>query len=167
MSEIVIDTNVFEHLLNSDVNVDFHIDRLLNYLARNRYTLLVDSTQKIAKEYEARLKPIIRNVDDTGDRRYILAYWMIFSTRREEELDLADQLMRGIKRVIFEPKEHADRAFVYVSCRGNCYLITNDGIHILGRRDQLLKRTHGLRGANTDFIRSGDACSVFNLWGKP
>ena len=160
MSQLAIDTNIFQHLLNPQMNTNLHIDKVLGYLARSKCMLLVDSTKKIANEYEALVIPIIRNADDTRVQIYLLRYWMNSEIRHEEPLDRQDQLMQQIKRVIYE-NEHADRAFVYVSCKRDCYLITNDNVHILNRRRELLEGTRRHRGTNTDFIDSHQAHQEF------
>jgi len=41
-NEVAIDTNVFQHLLNPQNNVNSHINRLLEYLIGRRTTLVVD-----------------------------------------------------------------------------------------------------------------------------
>lgn len=167
MSCIAIDTNVFEHLLNSAENNDSHIDSLLGKLIRLKYRLLVDSTKKIGNEYKQMIVPMLRNMDETRQQLPLLRYWMSPDIRHEVTLDQIDNLMQKIRVVIFEPAEHADRAFVYVVCRENSTLITNDRRHILSRRSELLKRTKRLRGRNTKIQSSSDAANRFCANGEP
>ena len=74
MPHIAIDTNIFVHLLNPDVNHGSHIDKLLGKLIQLRYQLLVDSTRKIGNEYQQIIVPIIRNRDDTGQQLQLLRF---------------------------------------------------------------------------------------------
>ncbi|MEI7733096.1 MAG: hypothetical protein WCO56_26225 [Verrucomicrobiota bacterium] len=160
MSKIAIDTNVFLHLTNPQENPDSHIEQLLIHLAKLNYKLCIDSTKKISNEYEEKLVPMIRNANEIGFVSYLLKLWLNTDIRIEVELDADDQLMRKIREVIREIDEHADRAFVYVACRGDCYLITNDVIHIIGRRRDLRSETRRLRGQTTDFIKSSTAVQL-------
>jgi len=160
MSCIGIDTNVFEHLFNPDVNDDSHIDKLLGSLMRVQYQLLVDSTNKIGNEYQQEIIPIIRNNDEMRPQLPLLRYWMHPDIRLRVEIDRRDHLMQQIRSVIHERAEHADRAFVYVVCKKDSILVTNDRIHILDRRRELLRSTRRERGRNTDIQSSRDASKI-------
>lgn len=165
MPEIAIDTNVFEHLLNNKddncPNSDAHIDKLLGALIQSQYRLLVDSTKKIANEYVQLLIPIIKNMDETKPQKPLLLYWMETGNRQQVELDSQDTLMQRIKQVIHEQGESVDRAFVYVACRGNATLVTNDAVHISDRRSELLRNTKKFRGKVTDIQSSKNAAVLF------
>lgn len=161
MPEIAIDACVFIHLLNPEQNEGSHIDALLSRLIRDSFMLLVDSTGRIGKDYEAQVIPMIRSSDDTGNKRLLLSSWLQIERRSKVDLNSTDPLMTAIKGVIHEAAEHADRAFVYVACRQNATLITNDTMHILDRRPALLKKTKKLRGANTAFRSSQEAAACF------
>ncbi len=119
MPEIAIDACVFIHLLNPEHNKASHIDRLLSQLIKDRFMLLVDTTGKIGKDYEAQVIPMIRQTDDTGSQVLLLRHWMQSERRSTVKLLRTDQLMNAIRGVIHENAEHADRAFVYVVCRQN------------------------------------------------
>ena len=157
---VVIDTNVFVHLTNAQENPDSHIDQLLNHLAKAEPTLCIDSTNKIASEYEEKLGPRIRNQSETGLAVYLIRFWMIAVRREIVELDGTSLLMRRIREIIYEPAEHADRALVYVSCEGNCPLITNDKAHIVDRRNNLKSKTRKLRGEHSRIFLSREAVEV-------
>lgn len=161
MPYIAVDTNIFEHLLNPGVNHDAHIDKLLGKLIQLQYLLLVDSTRKIGNEYQQLIVPIIKNMDETRPQLPLLRHWMLPEIREVVTLVSHDALMQHIKAVVHEPAEHADRAFIYVVCKQNSTLVTNDSIHILGRRDQLLKKTRRERGKDTDIQCSVDAHTTF------
>ena len=161
MPEIAIDACVFVHLLNPQNNKDSHIDRLLRQLIKDSFMLLMDSTGRIGKDYEAQVKPMIKSTSDTGGQLYLLRYWMQNERRVTVQLDQTDRLMAAIRNIIFEVAEHADRAFVYVACRRNATLVTNDAAHILDRRSALLKKTKRWQGNSTDILSSINAASHF------
>jgi hypothetical protein len=161
MPYIGIDTNIFVHLLNPAENSGSHIDKLLGYLIKLRYQLLVDSTRKIGNEYQQKIVPIIRNKDDTRPQLPLLRFWMSLDIRHQVELNPRDNLMQQIRGVIHERNEHADRAFVYVVCREDAILVTNDQTHILGRRNDLLRRTRKERGRHTAVQSSNEAVGHF------
>jgi hypothetical protein len=161
MSVIAIDTNIFIHLVNfENDNRDSHIDQLLMHLAKKKYLLGIDSTSKIVDEYTEKIMAMIRNMHDTHLQLPILRYWMQPELRKEISIDPNGLLMSRIRRVIHEVDEHADRAFVYVACAGDCLLVTNDNVHILSRRSELRSETRKLRGKITDFISSRTAVAT-------
>ncbi|MCM2357311.1 MAG: hypothetical protein NDI77_04130 [Geobacteraceae bacterium] len=157
MPEIAIDACVFIHLLNPQNNEGAHIDKLLRHLLDEKFMLLVDSTGKIAKDYVAQVIPMIRGAHEEGDQRILLTGWMMTDRHTSVALDPTDQLMTAIKNVIHELPEHADRAFVYVACKKDSALITNDEEHILSRSKDILKSTKKHRGANTTIVSSREA----------
>jgi hypothetical protein len=155
--KVSIDTNIFLHLFNDRENEDEHIDALLTRLAGHGAKLCVDSTNKIANEYHKHLDGILRK-DDDGLRIYILRRWM------NEEFwdnpiatDPKDVLMNRIKGVIPGNNQRIDRIFVYVSCVGNCALVTNCATHILSRRTPLRARTRRFRGPESNILSSQEA----------
>lgn len=161
MSLIAIDTNIFIHLVNfQNNNKDSHIDQLLLHLWKKKYRLAVDSTKKISDEYKDKIEAMMEGMSDTNLQLPILRYWMHPDLRTDVQLDPNDQLMSRIWRVINKADEHVDRAFVYVACRGNCMLVTNDDVHILSQRSDLRSETRKLRGSDTDFVNSRTAVAV-------
>ena len=156
---IAIDTNVFEHLLNPQMNVDHHIDAVLSHLSVNRIILAVDDGGRIAGEYQHILEPIIRNANDQGPELYMLRYWMTMAPRITVPVDFASDLMIAIRNVIIEMTESVDRIFVYVALSLQSSLVSNDVNHIVvgptaesrrgERRRRVLRNTrrYGTRGA--------------------
>lgn len=158
MCEIAIDTCVFVHLLNPQNNQDAHIDKLLRYLIKENFKLLVDSTGRIGNEYLAQIIPMFKRTYETGTQRYLLQEWMQDHRRIKVDLDAKDRLMTAIRRVIPEVDEHADRAFIYVACKHDSDLITNDTGHILDRRSKILSCTKKCRrGDKTRIVSSIEA----------
>lgn len=161
MPEIAIDACVFVHLFNPEWNTLSHIDSLLTQLRRDDFMLLVDSTGKIGKDYADQVVRMIKQSDDMGGQLYLLRYWMQGERRLTVNLNKTDQLMTTISGIIHEVAEHADRAFVYVACRQNATLVTNDAMHILDRRKQLLKKTKKHRGDHAAIQSSREAAACF------
>jgi hypothetical protein len=160
--KVAIDTNIFMHLFNERENEDSHIEQLLSQLGKHKFRLCVDSTKKIANEYYEHLEPWLRRKDDTGIQLYILRFWMNEEIRETIPTDPTDDLMTRIKRVIHEKDEHADRALVYISCKGDCCLVTNCKVHILDRKGELKKNTRKLRGKQSDILDSRSAIPHFS-----
>lgn len=166
MPNIGIDTNIFLHLLNPLENHDSHIDKLLGQLIEMQYFLLEDSTKKIGNEYLKMIVPMLRNKDETRPQLPLLRYWMNPDIRHSVELNPKDSLMQKIKEVIHEINEHADRAFVYVVCREDAILVTNDLVHIFKRRKELLRRTKKHRGNRTAIHSSMEALQLVVAQGE-
>jgi hypothetical protein len=159
--KVAIDTNIFIHLFNPGNNPDSHIDQLLIHLAKSGPQLCVDTTEKIANEYLEKLGPMVKQENEIGIQLYILRFWMETGIRCSIETDPTDLLMHRIRQAIPEADEHADRAFVYVSCKGNCCLVTNDGEHILPRRTIIKSKTKKLRGKDSVIYDSQEAIPYF------
>lgn len=159
MHVVAIDACVFIHLMHlKGINNDGHIDALLSKLFTDGYKLLVDSTDRISKDYELQVIPMIKGEYEEGTQRYLLAIWLMSEDMRVNvTLDAKDNLMSAIKSVIYEPKEHGDRAFVYVACKTDADLISNDDVHILGRRRDILKAVKGCGHKRTEIESSSEA----------
>ena len=164
---VAIDTNVFEHLLNPEHNADKHIGRLLGYLQSNKTSLMVDNRGRITGEYSVHIMPIIKNAKETGNEVYLLRYWIAKENQLCTTVELQDELMKEIKRVVKEPNELADQTFVYVAFKRGRGLISNDRKHIVdgpprenkqGRRaDRLLRETKRVRPDGAEILTSQEA----------
>ena len=160
---IAIDTNVFQHLLNSQNNSDYHISQLLEYLRCLGTSLLVDDKGAIFGEYCRQLVPTIHNADDSREEIYILRYWILNAPRLRVSVT-RDQLMIQIRKVIIE-FENTDRTFVYVAFKQGTALVTNDRSHIVDgpgsgstfRRDILRKKTAKLCPQTARIMTSEEA----------
>src|SRR2546423_13504212 len=97
---VTIDTSVFKDYLNPEKNTNNHIDTLLAVLARKKYRLCVDEAKRIEGEYEAQLGPIIRNRDETDFARQMLQFWLVVNPKTLFPLDMGDELMEHLKRII-------------------------------------------------------------------
>ena len=143
---VAVDTNVFEHILNPQENVDYHINGLLGHLQEQKARLIVDDGNRIFGEYNHRIGPIIQRSDDTRNEIYLLRYWILNAPRLPTAVMGNDELMTAIKRVIIELPEAVDRIFVYVAFKQSRVLISNDRMNIVfgpnsessPRRDRLL-----------------------------
>lgn len=160
---IAIDTNVFQHLLNPQNNPGYHINQLLECLKYLGTSLLVDDKGRIFGEYCHQLEPIIRNIDDSRDEKYILRYWINNAPQYRVSVT-RDRLMIQIQNVIIE-SENTDRTFVYVAFKQGTVLVTNDCIHIVKgpgrgstfRRDILRKKTAKLCPQTAGIMTSEEA----------
>ena len=150
---IAIDTNVFEHMLNPQNNINGHIDELLKTLMIGEISLVVDEERKIENEYGEIIEPIIRNNPDEHIQLQLLRYWIFSHIDKRKRISVSNnELMRAIRGVITE-NEVVDRTFVYVAFKCDYILITNDKRHIIEghpkekteRRETLLKSTRKYR----------------------
>lgn len=164
-NEVAIDTNVFQHLLNPQNNVDSHINRLLEYLIMQRTILVVDEHGLIADEYKQQLERRLGESNDTRNEIQILRYWILHAQRHRVSVNDNDCLMQAIYAVIFEESENVDRIFVYVAFQQGTTLVSNDLRHIVRgpadesepRRDRLLNNTAGLRSDDPHILTSQEA----------
>ena len=152
---IVIDTNVFEQLLNPQENITNHIDKLLGTLAADRVGLIVDEKKRIENEYKHRIGPIFQNKSEKNIQQLLLLrYWVgsQITIKKRVSVSNKDPLMTAIKGVITE-NEAVDRIFVYVAFTCDRIFITNDRSHIINgnpgrspeRRKTLLQKTRRFR----------------------
>jgi predicted nucleic acid-binding protein len=161
---VAIDTSVFMDYLNPDKNTNDHIDTLLSVLAKRKYRLCVDATDRIKGEYEDKVRPIIQNQEESGFERQLLIYWLDASPKNPREVDMGDALMVGIKGIVEERKESLDRIFVYVAIHADTKLVTNDSMHIIKRRQDLRKLAKRRKAKSVDFMTSEQAASDLANW---
>ena len=164
---VAIDTNVFEHLLNREINYDSHINRLLVHLFMEGSCLIVDKEGRIPNEYNHRLGRRIESLDEKGNERFILRYWMELAPRHMIQVSGRDNLMNAIRRVIIERPEATDRIFVYVAFKEGITLISNDVLHVVfgpdgesgqqPRRHRLLSGTRRWRPNGAAILTSKEA----------
>jgi predicted nuclease of predicted toxin-antitoxin system len=142
---IVIDTNVFEHLLNEDKNIvlgdvatkteEKHINRLLKFMQKQGYILCIDKQYRIMEEYKYRLKETIKNASDERDEIQILRYWIGSDNAHyysEKEINL--NLDKILKKIILNDDnkpETTDCIFVHTAAINQCTLVTNDSDYTL------------------------------------
>ena len=161
---VVIDTNVWIHLLNPQDNVDSHIDKLLDYFRRQRIELIVDDKGRIGKEYRRSVLYRYQGLDESGNERYLLRY-CLNAPRRIVSVDTLDNLMKAIEAVIHEPGKDADRTFVYVAFKVGRILVSNDMRDIVRgtasehpqRRVRLRMTTSDIRPSGADILTSKEA----------
>ena len=147
---LVIDTNVFEHLLNNSQNTDNHIGKLLGSLTKEDIGLAVDDRGRIAAEYQHRFAK--HKQTPNQDHLYIWKYWaQPERIKFRVKVDHSTELMRSIKNIVrATQKSTVDRIFIYVAIFSNRVLITNDKQDIIvgdeatagDRRSRLLAIAH-------------------------
>ena len=159
MPEIAIDACVFINLFDTrkSANEDGHVDMVLSHYLLKDYQLLVDSTGKIGLDFKKIIIPILTGASEEGTQLTLLRQWMMPERHQVVDLQPTDLLMRAIRSVIYEPSESPDRAFVYVACKNGTDLISNDEIHILGRRGDLLKAAKKAGYKSTEIVSSKEA----------
>ena len=121
---IAIDTNVFEHLFNSQENRNNHIDKLLGQLFRDGIKLLVDKGSRITNEYKDRLGRRIRQMKHS-DKGLLLKHW-IDPMNHNPIPTPNDNLRSKIKQIVRTGASGTDITFVYVALSTGKVLITND-----------------------------------------
>jgi hypothetical protein len=170
MPGITIDSSVFEHLFNTEKNTNKHIDSLLGELLKRSYQLCIDESDRITGEYETRLVPIIKNSDDTDDRRRLLEYWILANPKLPPyPIDFKDALMKAIKIIIHEKSETIDRVFVYVAISSDTRILSNDqhivgSKNIIGRREDLAKLAKKEKKKAVAFLMSHEAANDIVNW---
>ena len=170
-NEVAIDTNVFQHLLNPQDNVNSHINRLLEYLIRQRTTLVVDEDGLIADEYKQQFERRLGESNDTRNEIQILRYWVLLAQRHRVPVNDDDELMTRICDIIVEVSENVDRVFVYVAFQQGTTLVSNDLRHIVRgaadesepRRERLLSSTEGLRPHGADILTSQESHAAIQV----
>ena len=143
---IAIDTNVFEHILNPNINTNNHINELLETLASDEISLIVDRDKRIQNQYKNRISPILRKVSEKGNELLILRLWFVerINARKIVDVDHNSTLMNTIDSIMTNC-ETVDRIFVYVAFSDGRILITNDESDIVERRVPLKNKTKQLR----------------------
>ena len=160
---IAIDTNVFEHLLNPQENVDGHIGDLLRKLSKDKIHLLVDDKKRIRKEYWNRLNSYVQKerVAEGQAERILLIYWFSAANQEVVSVKQNDALMKAIQNIIHEKRGKAvtDRFYVYIAFKKGRILVTNDNKDIVNRRGQLRQKTRKARPNGADIMTSETAHS--------
>jgi predicted nucleic acid-binding protein len=159
---IVIDTNVFVHLLNPEKNVNKHISQLLVTL-QDTHQLQIDKDERIKAEYAHKLSEAIKNASDLGIEKYILEIWIYKKSMCLLEEEPPDNLRNFVKQVINDPTKRVDRYLVETAALSDCDLVTNDETDILNNAQTLkkeLKKMKGVKCKNIRFMSSQDA------WGE-
>ena len=164
---VAIDTNVFEHILYPQENINSHINGLLGHLYAEKVCLIVDDGNRILDEYNHRIGPRFRNADEESNEIYLLRYWILYAPKLSTSV-ANDQLMNKIRQVIVEPGEAVDRILVYVAFKQGKALISNDRMHIVRgpnseqseRRHRILRDTRNLRPDGAAIVTSLEAFSM-------
>jgi len=162
---IVIDTNVFVHLLNPEKNIKKHINQLLVTIPYT-HQLQIDKDKKIEAEYNQKLIEIIKNASETGIERQLLELWILKKEKYYLEVKPPDNLRKYVKQIINDDSKRVDRYLVETTAISDCDLVTNDETDILNNAQTLkkeLKKMNGVRCKKIRFISSQDAWSEFCL----
>lgn len=134
---IAIDANVFMHLMDARVK-DEHIRVLLRRLSSDKIMLLIDDKRKIVSEYNERILPRFKKMDEGHADRILLSYWFLPDNRKTVPINMIGELMKAITSII-PARKGQDRFYAYVAVHEGRVLVTNDKEDILSKRKELLK----------------------------
>ncbi len=160
---MVIDTNVLEHAFDPTMNRDGHVERLLRKFSEQKRKLCIDRaapTQKsrIIAEYQHRLQYHLHALEERGQLSQWLRYLTVLAERVDITVNLADalgvQIVQQMKPV---GAEVSDRIFVYVACKLDSVMVSNNHRHVTDLRSELIKAARKIRSKNTDFLSSAEA----------
>jgi hypothetical protein len=135
---IVVDTSVFIHILNPQINVNRHIDSLLARLATT-HQLQIDKAGKIDTEYKRKLDDVIKNMDEQRFEKQILQFWILIKEKNIIDIEPSEQLRNGIEKIINDQTKSVDRCLVATAALTSADLITNDSVDILNNASALNK----------------------------
>ncbi len=158
---IAIDTNVFEHLLYSEMNVDGHITKLLSQLIESNIRLLVDDKGRIRGEYYERFcsRSQKKSLGEGKAERILLKHWFSIENQKVVDIKPQDALMRAIRSIIRPEaqKRVTDGFFVYVAFKIGKVLVTNDHNDIVNRKAALKRKTKRFCQEGADIMSSQEA----------
>lgn len=126
---IAIDTNVFEHLFNCELNKCDHISTVLQNLIESDTKLLVDSKSRIPDEYHDRL-PRYLDLPERMNETSLLRYWLNKEVWKTVPAD-SPRLMLAIHNVMKGRERNKDKMFVYVAFHQGENLLSNDFQHVV------------------------------------
>lgn len=133
---IVIDTSVFMHIRNLQVNNGRHIDLLLSKLAYT-HQLQIDKAGKIEIEYKRKLEDMIKNMDEQRFEKQILQFWILIKEKNIIELEPSQQFSHAVEQIINDKTKTVDRCLVETAALTISDLVTNDGVDILNNANEL------------------------------
>lgn len=135
---VAIDTNVFAHLTDEDINADGHIGDLLSALMADGICLLADNRGVIGGEYTRHLltKEFLESHPEF-DEVYLLEHWLAPDSTHWEIVEVDNPpLLQRIERTIAGGADEVDRMLVYVAFAKSRPLVSNDYGHISGKESK-------------------------------
>jgi len=154
LSPIVIDTNIFVHILNPEKNISNHISQLLAAIGSD-YELCTDDGGKISGEYKVIMGSLIEKADDLKFEIYLLRYWLKLKPIRK--VRLKDRQLKAAITGIMPRAETVDQCFVMTAAISECDLITNDDKHIGNSKKELRRALKKCKYKRTDILNSLEA----------
>lgn len=163
---IAIDTNIFYHLENPDINADGHITEFMGSDTGDTH-LLLDKAGLIQEEYRYHIwDGLLQQNQRIFGTRQIVLHWMgkIFPKEGKQvvvievDVDESDDLWGAIVPPV-PRKEQQDATFVYMAFAEGRTLISNDRRHILKHRNRLESRVQeaGVPVSETEILSSRQA----------
>ena len=157
---IVIDTSVFIHLLNPEINTSRHIDLLLARLA-STHQLQIDKAGKIDIEYKRKLVDVIKNMDEQRFEKYTLQFWILIKEKNIIDTEPSEQLRNGIANIINDQTKSVDKCLVATAALTSADLITNDSVDILNNASALNKEIRKNRLKKIQLMNSESAHDTY------
>ena len=157
---IVIDTSVFIHLLNPEINTSRHIDLLLARLA-STHQLQIDKAGKIDIEYKRKLVDVIKNMDEQRFEKYTLQFWILIKEKNIIDTEPSEQLRNGIANIINDQTKSVDICLVATAALTSADLITNDSVDILNNASALNKEIRKNRLKKIQLMNSQTAHNTY------
>lgn len=132
---IAIDTNIFKHLFNKQVNTCNHIEFLLSKLYSS-HCLLTDKKGTILNEYYHILGPLLLSTKNS-DHQKLIKGWIHSHNRREVDVkEYQHKTLTPAIRKILITNDAADTTFICVAIIEDTTLITNDRSTIIDKGSQ-------------------------------
>jgi Fe2+ transport system protein B len=157
---IVIDTSVFMHIRNVQVNQGRHIDILLSKLAYT-HQLQIDKARKIEVEYKRKLEDMIKNMDEQRFEKQILQFWILTKEKNVIDLEPSLQFSHAVEQIINDKTKNVDRCLVETAALTSSDLVTNDGVDILDNANDLNRVIKKNRMKKVRFMNSQKAYDTF------
>jgi len=160
---MVLDTNVLEHAFNPVVNGDGHVENLLKKFTQQRKKLCLDrpaagKKSRILEEYDHRLQFHKKKIAEQGQMTQWLRYILVLADREDTPVNLADGLgVRVAGHMDRVQAERSDQLFVYVACRLNSVMVSNNSRHVTDLRTELRRAARSVHNNETDFVSSIEA----------
>lgn len=160
---MVIDTNVLEHVFDPGRNGDGHLDSLLKKFAEQRRKLCTDrppqnKKSRILEEYGHRLQFHLKAMEERGQVAQWLRYLVEYAERVDTPVNLRDGLGSSITPQMNRVgAERSDHVFVYVACKLNSVMVSNNARHVTDIRAGLRRSARRVGSDLTDFLSSLEA----------
>jgi len=152
---VTLDTSVLEHYFNPDWNGDGHITALLGRIVSENRTLCFDDGQRIHDEMFHRLSNY-RQHGEFGNFSQLMRG--LLAAKEEVTVNHADGLMNCIDGCVRgSGAEQSDKVLIYVACKTDTLLVSNNASHITDHAGCLKECADHHAGTEPEFWDSDTA----------